>query len=173
MDNWLIIFVGVTAAAVVIQAIVLTATYLRLRRIDNEMGELRQRFNDRVDPLLDRLDDILRTFQGSWHRILGDLAAISGTARAQVEKFDRLTDDVADRARGEIIRLDEVLARAITTVETTGEKIEQSLATPVREVAAVVAGIKTALAVLGERRRAGRARPDTLPEAMADEELFI
>jgi len=173
MDNWLIVFVGLTAAAVVVQSIVLTATYLRLRRIDNELAALRQRFNDRVDPLLDRLDDILRTVQGGTHRILGDVAAILGTARTQAEKLDRLTDDMADRTRAQIIRLDELLARALATVETTGEKIEQSLATPVREVAAVVAGIKTALAVLGERRRAGRAEQDSLPEAMADEELFI
>lgn len=172
MDTWLVVFVGVTAVAVVIQAVVLTATYLRLRRIDNEMNTLRQRFNDRVDPILNRLDDILQTVQLNSHRILGDCAAVAETARNQIEKFDRLTDELSDRVRGQIIRVDELLTRAVGALEAAGDKVQRGLEGPVREAVAVVQGVKTALDYLAERRRkAAATQPGQSPAT--EEELFI
>lgn len=172
MQNWLLIFIVLTAAAIVLQTAVLAATYLRLRRIDNEVGELRQRFNDRVDPLLNRLDDILKTVQVNARSILGDLAALTGLGRTQVEKFDRVTDELSDRACGQIARVDEFLHRAVAAVESTGEKIERNLAAPVREVVALVHGVEAALDSLAERRRTGTNAAAPGP-GTAEEELFI
>lgn len=136
MDTWLIIFVGLTALAILLQAIVLTGTYRELRRLNREVEALRERFDDRVDPLLDRLDDILKTVQVNTHRILGDITAVTEAARAQ------------------------------------GEKLEHALTAPIREAAAVVAGIRTALETLAQRRRE-REQARTVEGAEADEELFI
>ncbi|MFQ5927344.1 MAG: hypothetical protein ACE5MH_07915 [Terriglobia bacterium] len=169
METWLIVFVGITAFAVLAQAAVLTATFLRLRRIDNELQDLRRRLNDRVDPLLDRLDDILKTVQVNSHRIMGDVAAITETARNQTEKFNRVTNELSDRVRLQIIRVDELLARALGAVEEAGEKIERSLTGPMREAVAVIHGVKTALDILTQRRRAEGAQSKRATE----EELFI
>lgn len=172
MQNWLLLFIVLTAAAIVLQTVVLAATFLRLRRIDNEVGELRQRFNDRVDPLLNRLDDILKTVQVNARSILGDLAALTGLGRTQAEKFDRVTDELSDRACGQIARVDEFLNRAVAAVESTGEKIERNVAAPVREVAALVHGVEAALDYLAERRRTGTNAAAPGP-GTAEEELFI
>ncbi|MFQ5817512.1 MAG: hypothetical protein ACE5H2_06095 [Terriglobia bacterium] len=166
MEPWLIVFVGLTALAVLLQAGVLTATYLQLRRMSNEMSELRQRYNDRLDPLLTHLNDILRTVQVSSQRIMDDVTTITKTTRNQVEKFDRVSDELSDRVRLQIIRLDELLTRTMSAVEQAGEKVERSLTGPMREAVAVVHGVKTALDILTQRRKRGG-------QAAAEEELFI
>lgn len=171
METWHFAFIALVTVAVVLQTVVLTATFLRLRRIDNEVAEMRQRFNDRVDPLLNRLEDILKTVQTNSHRIFGDLAAIAETARDQTEKVDHITDELTDRTRLQIIRLDDLLTRALHSVETAGEQVERGLRGPVGEAVAVVHGVRAALDFLA-RRRTAEPRQSPRPRSQ-EEELFV
>lgn len=169
MDNWLVFFVALTAVALLAQAVVLLLTFLRLRRLHQQVADLLQQLNDRIDPLLYRLEDIVRNMQTNSLRILDDVAAIANTARGQAEKFDQVTDDLTLRLRRQIIRLDELLGRAVDALETVGEKVGRTLAGPVREAVAVVHGVRTALDFLAQRRAANKpAEPGA-----KEEELFI
>jgi len=169
METWLIVFVGLTAAAVVLQAVVLVAIYLQLRRTDVGIKEFRERYTERVDSLVSRADDVLKTVQTNCQVIFTDLAAITQSAREQTQKFDRLVDEFTDRVRFEIIRLDELIARALRALEEAGSSLSRSLTGPVREAAAVIQGVKTALEYLAQRRRA--AKPGE--RSSTEEQMFI
>lgn len=169
MEKWLIVFVGLTAVAVVLQAAVLTAICLQLRRTNVRIEDLRQRYGDRLDSLLNRADDILKTLQTNSHLISADLAAITQSARDQAQKFDRLTDEFTDRARLQIIRLDELIAQALRAIEEAGSSLNRSLTAPVREAAAVIQGVKTALDYLAHRQRPAKSGERT----SAGEQMFI
>ena len=170
MERWLVVFVGITAAALLLQALTLLGTYLTLRRMNRQLTDLLERFNDGLDPLMDRLDDILKTVQANSRRILDDVGVIAATARGQAEKLDRVTDELTQRLRGQVVRLDDLLSRALGAMEAAGEKVERSLAGPMREAVAVVQGVRAALDFLAQRRREGGAASSS---ERTEEGLFI
>jgi hypothetical protein len=90
------------------------------------------------------------------------------TAQTQLTRIDQLLTEVTDRARLEIIRVDELVADTVHRVEQTTEFIQKSVVRPVKETEAVVHGIFAAVQVL--LRRGGFRTPE---RATQDEEMFI
>jgi hypothetical protein len=85
-----------------------------------------------------------------------------------MEKVDRLTDELADRIRLQVIRTDELLSQALQNLEEASSTVKQNVVGPVREAAAVVQGIKAAIDFFGGRRNRKHRRGTGV-----DEELFI
>lgn len=168
MEIYLTIFIAVTAAAVVVQAGILVAAYLRLAKLDEETRSLRRQLGEQAGPILRNVDELTLTARDKSRVILDDLSALSRDARQQVAKLDRLTDELADRLRLQIIRTDQLLAQALENIERAGTTVKESVVGPVREAAAVVQGVKAAIDFLGARRNRSRQRSQT-----RDEELFI
>ena len=168
MEAYLTVFIAVTAAAVVLQAALLVATYLRLSKLDEETRSLRRHLNDQAGPILRNLSEITLTVRENSRLIFDDLTALSQDARRQMDKFDRLTDELADRLRLQIIHLDELLRRTLENLEKAGSAMKDTVAGPVREAAAVLQGVKAAFDLISARRSRGRAEPRP-----TDEQLFI
>ncbi|HKZ52517.1 MAG TPA: DUF948 domain-containing protein [Candidatus Acidoferrales bacterium] len=166
--TYLTIFVGLTTLALVAQAVILVATYLRLAKLDEETRALRQKLSEQAGPILRNVDELTLTARDKTRLILEDISALSYDARRQMEKLDRLTDELADRLRLQIIRTDELLSKALQNLEEAGTAVKESVIGPVREAAAVVQGVKAAIDFLTARRERSRRRPERV-----DEELFI
>jgi hypothetical protein len=166
--TYLTIFVGLTTLALLTQAAILVATYLRLAKLDQETRALREKLNEQAGPILRNVDEITLNARDKGRVILEDLSALSRDARRQVEKLDRLTDELADRLRLQIIRADQLLSQAVGDLEKAGATVKENVVSPVREAAAVVQGVKAAIDFLGARR--GRSRRH---RERVDEELFI
>lgn len=166
--TWLTLFVGLTTLALVVQAAILLATYLRLAKLDQETRALRQQLREQAGPILRNVEEISVTVRDKSRLIADDITAITYDARRQLEKFDRLTDELADRLRAQILRTDELLSQALTNLEQAGAAVKENVVEPVREAAAVMQGIKAAIDFLTTRRE--RAKPKAAREG---EELFI
>lgn len=166
-ETSLTIFVGLTALALLTQAAILVGVYLRLRQVDEDTRALRRALNEQSGPILSNLADITLTVRENGRLIADDLTALSGDARRQMEKFDRLTDEMADRLRMQILRLDELMTLTLDNLERAGATVKETVGGPVREAAAVIQGVKAAIDLINSRRRPrSGARP-------ADEQLFI
>lgn len=166
--TWLTLFVGLTTLALVVQAAILVATYLRLTKLDDETRALRQQLSEQSGPILRNVEEISVTVRDKSRLIADDITAITSDARRQLEKFDRLTDELADRLRAQILRTDELLSQALDNLEQAGTSVKENVVGPLREAAAVMQGIKAAIDFLSARR--DRAKPKTAREG---EELFI
>ena len=147
-DTQLTIFVALTAIAVTLQAGVLVAIFLVVSRVEKDTRKLRDALDRRIDPILD------------------DVEQISAGLRGQVGKFDRLTDVMDGRLRVQISRLDSLITDALDKVEGAGGAVRENVAGPMREAAAVLQGVRAALASLSLRRSRRR-------DAGTEEELFI
>lgn len=159
-------FVALTALALLLQAGVLLAIFLTLRRMSEATRGLQRRMEEQVSPILDNVDEITTTVRDSSRSVLEDLAGLSSDARRQVQKFDALTDELADRVRLQIIRLDQLLSQALSNLERAGTAVRENVVGPVREATAVIQGVRAAIDFLAARReRRGRQQ--------SDEELFI
>lgn len=168
METYLTVFIAVTAAAVVLQAAILVASYLRLAKLDEETKGLRRQLSEQAGPILHNVEEISLTVRENSRLMFDDLSALSHDARRQIEKFDRLTDEFADRLRLQIVRLDELLTQTLESLEKAGSTLKENVVGPVREAAAVLQGVKAAIDFLNARRGRSRRAPRRV-----DEELFI
>lgn len=161
---WLEIYVVVIGLAVVLQLGVLIALYLGFRDLQVRIQVLMDR---ELSPLLVSARSLVDSTRKEVDRLSGTLEDLSDSARAQMAKVDQVMSEATDRARLELIRVDQLVADTLDRVERTVDHIEKSLVRPVRELQAVLYGIRAALDYLFGRRRRSPER------ATQDEELFI
>ncbi|MBI4465068.1 MAG: hypothetical protein HY647_10220, partial [Acidobacteria bacterium] len=96
-----------------------------------------------------------------------NLVEITQQVKNQVNRLDSFVTDASERAHLQLVRLDELLSNTVGRVEETTEVIQRSVLVPIRELSAVLAGVRTALDFLFRRNKSGVDR------VTHDEELFI
>ncbi len=166
-----IIFVIIVAVAVLIQAGILLGIFQALSRLNRQVTEARESFDRTKEPLFNDIRTLLAQsidLVSNLNRISGDFSKISSTARAQVEKLDGLVSETTDFARQHVHRLDAIVTDAIDHIEKTSRAVQETILAPVREVSAVIKGVKIGLDLLTAKRR-----PTTVDKATQDEAMFI
>jgi hypothetical protein len=138
---WAEVFLGVIALATLTMAAVQVGVIVYGWTLARRVNRLLAQVERDMQPLAESLNAIAR-----------DAARISGLAAGQVERVDRLVTDVASR------------------LEQTATTVQDAILGPLREGAALLAGVKSAIGVV--RELAGR--PDS-SRARSEEEdaLFI
>lgn len=168
MDNWIGAFVIIAALAIVLQAGILVAMFVQLRRTSDRITRIATDLHQKADPILGRLRILLDDVQPKFSSMATDAAEISRIAREQTNKVDRLFTEAVDRLRLQIIRVDQMLTGALEHIEEAGTEVRKTVLGPVRQAAAIIQGVRAGLEVLrGQRRSPERAREHQ------DEELFI
>jgi hypothetical protein len=87
--------------------------------------------------------------------------------KGQVTRLDGLVTEASERARMQLVRIDQLVADTVIRVEDTTEAIQSHVLGPIREITALLMGLRTGLEVLFRRNKTSVER------ATQDEELFI
>ena len=153
--DYLPIFIGVTAAAVVIQAGILVAMYLALRQSAARMEILANEVRTKVLPAAEEAHSMLTEFHPHLRTIIENVSESSNKVRAQIERLDSAVGDAIDRTRLQVIRADELLNRTLDRVESTTNLVHKTVVSPVRQLAGLVQGVTSGLEFLisSKRRR--------------------
>ena len=166
--DYLPIFVGVTAAAVVIQAGILVALYVAVRKSSSRMEALATEVKAKVLPTADTAQAMLVDLRPKIDTIAANVSESTTVVRGQIERLDATVSDVVDRARLQVIRADELLNRTMDRIEDTSEIVHRTVVSPVRQLSGLIQGLTVGLEfLLGGKRR---SRHDvTVPQ----DEMFI
>jgi hypothetical protein len=170
MQIWLILFIVVAMAALIVQAVILTALFFEVRRTTENVNRLSADLQSRVGPILTRVQILLDDTQPKLSSMVNDASHIVYLARGQAQKIDRVFTDAADRLRGQLMHADRILTGTLEAVEDAGAKFSHSFWRPVQKASALVQGIKVGLDLLRSRRR---RRSGDEPREQQEEELFI
>ena len=170
MQIWLILFIVVAMAALIVQAVILTALFFEVRRTTENVNRLSSDLQSRVGPILTRVQILLDDTQPKISSMVNDAAHVVYLARGQAQKIDRVFTDAADRLRGQLMHADRILTGTLEAVEDAGAKFSHSFWRPVQKASALVQGIKVGLDLLRSRRR---RRSGDEPREQQEEELFI
>ena len=169
MQTLLIVFIVVTALAVVIQAGVLVSLYISVKKTSSRVESIAGDLQQRVAPALDAATAILNNSRGNLQTLTENLAATSTSLRNQVERVETTMGDIIDRTRLQVIRADEMVSRTLDRVEETSEFVQHTVISPVKQLAGLVSGLTVGLDAFFRRRKGPqRSQPQT-----EDEELFI
>ncbi len=132
------VWLGVIAVAVAVMAVLQVVVLLRLSQVAREASSATRDLRRELTPLIAKA-----------HKIADDAGRVSALALTQVERVDQLFESTA-------LRIDETM-----------QTVQEMLIRPVRQGAAVMAGVKAALAVFRARQDRGRYDRDD------DDALFI
>lgn len=121
------VWLGIIAVAVLTMAIIQIVVGLQLMRVAKDAATTMQEFRTEIRPLLQKA-----------HKVADDAGRVSAMALTQVERVDQL------------------LATTAMRVDDTLQIVQESLIAPVKQGAAVMAGLKAAIAVFRARQDKGR-----------------
>lgn len=121
------VWLGVIAVAVLVMAIVQVAVVIKLAQVAKETSAATRDLRRDLTPLIAKAN-----------RIADDAARVSALALTQME------------------RMDHVLSTTVQRIDDTILAVQAAVVSPVRQGAAVVAGLKAALAVFRARQDRGR-----------------
>ncbi len=173
MDNLTPLFIALTGAAVLLQAGLLAAMYLAMRKSTARMEALANEVKTKALPTLETAQAMLEELRPKLTVIVNNLEHSTHSVRSQVERMDATVNDVVDRARLQIIRGDELLSRTLDRVEETSDMVHKTVVSPVRQFAGLIQGVTTGIEfLLGNRhRRNGGSRDSRRP--VPQDEMFI
>lgn len=169
MDNsLLIIFVALTALAVVIQAGILVALYITVKKVSFKVDGLFLQFNERVLPVMDAAGDLILDLGPKVKVISANLVETTTTIKGQVEKMDAALTSITEKAQNQVDRAEQLVSNTINKVENTTTILQNAVLSPVHQVAGVINGLTVGVTSLFSKRR--RQPPNG---SGADDELFI
>jgi methyl-accepting chemotaxis protein len=173
MENLTPLFIALTGAAVVLQAGILAALYLAMRKSSARMEALAVEVKTKALPTLETAQAILTELRPKLTVIADNLAETTHSVRSQVERMDATVNDVVDRARLQIIRGDELLSRTLDRVEETSDMVHKTVVSPVRQFSGLIQGVTAGIEFLlgGRGRRNGGGREARRP--VPQDEMFI
>src|SRR5579864_6677448 len=171
MDK-LSVFIGLTGIAVMLQAGILAAMYLTMRKSGDRMEALAAEVKTKVLPTVEQAQAMLTEIRPKLEIIAENLAETTTAMRVQVLRVDATVNDVVDRARLQVIRADELLSRTLDRVEQTSDMVHRTVVSPVRQVSGIMRGITAGLEfLLSSHGRNGRRREVRGP--VPQDEMFI
>jgi len=164
--NLLIAFIALTAFAVVIQAFILVALYLSVRKTSARMEVLANEVRTKALPTVEAAHTLLVELRPKVESIAENVSHSTAMLRAQLERVDATVSDVIDRARLQIIRADELVNRTMDRVEETTDMVHKTVVSPLRRVSGVMHGVTAGLEFL-----IGRQPGDGM--GVPQDEMFI
>jgi hypothetical protein len=174
MESWMPFFVVVTALAIVVQAIVLIALFIQMRRAAARVEQTVTDLNAKLNPLISRVQVLVEDISPRISGIVTDASEITRLARSEAQKMDRILSEALERLRMQLIHVDHILSGAMEAVEEAGSHLKQTVLGPVVRATAMIRGVQAGIDFFRTARR--RRGPIEHAEASAeqqDEGMFI
>lgn len=166
--TWLIVFVALTAFALLVQAIMIVAAYFIVRKtmktVESHVSELRTT----AMPLLHKTKDTLDKVRPKVESIAEDVADLTSRLREEGVHVQATTSEILNRVNKQTTRVDTMLTNIVDSVEHASYAMADSVAKPARQVSALLAGARAFVTVLATGRRPGQQ-----PEVVADQDMFV
>jgi hypothetical protein len=153
----------VSAVALVMQAILLFATY-RATKATKEQVTL---IAGHAESLVLSVRTTLESSRKQIAEVTTKASEVLDLTKIQLVRVDEVLSDATTRARVQLDRVELVLDDTIGRVQDTAAAIQNGILRPLREINGVAAGISAALSFLFSGRRV------SVEQATHDEEMFI
>jgi ABC-type transporter Mla subunit MlaD len=171
MEN-LPIFIALTAFAILLQAGILVAMYVTMRKSSQRIETLAAEVRSKILPTIEQAQSIVAEMRPRIEIITENVEQTTTQLRAQLQRIDAAVSDAVDRGRLQIIRADELLSRTLDRVEHTSDVVQKTVVSPVRHISGIMQGITVGLEFLLNRRARGNGSMRER-RAVPQDEMFI
>jgi hypothetical protein len=149
----LMVFVGMVAIALVVQAIALIAMAVGAAKARKRGLEIVEEVRLKMMPILDNTHSFIQDNAPKVKIITENFAETSHVIRAKAQEFDVTASDLNTKARAQAARVDGIVTSALNTTTDVAETIQRGIKVPLREVSGIINGVKAGLDVLVGRAK--------------------
>ena len=133
MEGLLTLFVALTALAIIIQAGVLVAIYLISKRLSENVERFMKEAREILVPISSITENLKTTS--------ANLNEIGLSAREQFRQIESMVADASEALQVQLERFDRVTQNVAQKINETTEIVQDSIIRPVREMSAFAKGI--------------------------------
>lgn len=170
MEILLIVFIVVTAVAVVIQACILIGMFVVVRKSTARMEALAAQMQSRAVPIMESTQSMMTEYRPKLDLLVANVTEISTTAKAEVNRLQPVVQEAVQRARAQAARVDGILTGTLDRLENAGDVVSETVSRPVKRATGMAYAVATGLATLFGRGNYAKAKK---PAATPKEEMFI
>jgi hypothetical protein len=169
MDNTLLtIFIAVTAAAVLLQMLILAGMFFAMRKTSAKVESLADEVKTKVLPTAELAHSMLSDLRPKIETLVDNVSVTTTALRTQMERVDATLTDIVDRTRLQVIRADEFVTGTMDKLEETREAVQRTVVSPVRQISGLMHGLSVGVEAFFSRRR-GRNSGSNVQQ----DEMFI
>lgn len=155
-----IIFTAVTSLGVLLQAFVLLAMYIALRQTTSKLHQATDELRQHALPAVVSARDLLHDISPKLKVASTNLLEASKSLRQQAEHVNATVEDLLIKTHAQAARVDGIVTASIDSAAQATEAVQHAFAVPVRQISAVVAGLKAGFEVLVRKNHATRVEDD-------------
>lgn len=167
-ETLLLVFVALTGAAVLLQAMILLALFLTVRKTAATLQQQIDELRTTVLPVVHEAKDFLSNVRPKLEAVVNDVSRISASLRAESADLQQSAEEIMESVRRQASRVDAMLTSFFDTLDRASARVSDAVNTPLRHLSALVTGVKAGL----DNFRAGRPEPRRI-NAPAGDDYFI
>ena len=141
-ETILIIFVALTGASVLLQACILFAIFISLKKTAKQVLDVTEDLKSTVLPMVHSSRDLIDRITPQVITVTAGLAELTETLKRESSGVSFSASEIMERISTQIKRIDAMLTHGLNTVERATQVMESAVAAPVRQANGVVAAIK-------------------------------
>ncbi len=165
-----LIFAGVAALALLLQALVLLAIFFGIRKA---IATLREDFDDlrtSVTPFVKEAREVFTRVAPRIEETTADVAAFTHSLRAQSDDLKAASAEIIEKARHQASRIDSMTTHVLDAADRAGAFVNDAVSRPMRQLSGILASIRAIVDSLRAPEPASRTRPNHPP---GDPEMFV
>jgi len=159
-----ILFTAVTSLGVLLQAFVLLAMYLAVRRLTNRIHAITDDLQPHIVPTVAAARSLVEDVSPKLKVASTNVLEASQTLRRQAEHVTATLDDLLEKTTAQANRVDEIVTSSIDSAAHATQAVQQAFSVPVRQASAVYAGLKAGFEVLRRKNHSPRPPEDEFCE---------
>jgi hypothetical protein len=144
----LMIFVGMVAIAMVVQAIAVIVLAVGAAKASKKGLEIAEELRTKMGPILDTTHTMIHDSAPKVKIITENLVETSHIVRSKAAEFDATASELNMKTRAQAARVDGMVTSVLNTTADISETLQRAIKVPVREFSGLVNGLKAGLDVL-------------------------
>ena len=159
-----IIFTAVTSLGVLLQAFVLLAMFLAVRRLANRVHAITDELQPHIVPTVATARNLIEDVSPKLKVATTNIVEASHTLRRQADHVTATLDGLLTKTEAQANRVDEIVTASIDSATHATHAVQHAFSVPVRQASAVFAGLKAGFDVLRSKNHSQRPPDDEYDE---------
>ncbi|WP_188760143.1 hypothetical protein [Edaphobacter acidisoli] len=158
-DKWLIVFVGMVAVALVVQAIAVIVFAVGAAKTRTRVFEMIEDLRGKMTPLISVTHDMVKDASPKVKTITDNLVHTSHLIRTKATEFDATATEANAKTRAQVARVDGMVSSVLDATSDAAAMFSNAIRIPARELSGLMHGMKAGLDVLLGRRNGAKSEP--------------
>ncbi len=154
------VFAAVIAGAVLMQALVLLGMLFAAKSALRRVGEVTKKVEEQALPILATSRQLLEEVSPKLKVATQNVLEVSHTLRTESVRVAVSVDDLLKKASVQVDRVDDMVTGTLNSVAHATATVQKAVSGPVRQVGAVLSGLRAGLGVLRNKEREVHASDD-------------